>query len=605
MAKEKPAPPPLRESLRHSRATFGLVWSTHRGLTAAVVVLSVVGGVLPGAVAWAGRLIVDAVERAASDPAAQALVVRLILLELALVIGMRVAQRAHGLCLSLLSTLVAEQVNERILEKALTLSLADYETPKVYDELTKARREASYRPIGHFENVIGLVQNALTMGGLGAVLAMLSWWALLGLVLAAVPAFVAELRFDSDAFRLFSWKSEESRRQNYYELVITNAAHAKEVKLFGLGRFFLDKYRAIFWKVWKDDRDLAIRRGLWGLLLGEVGTLVFYGLYASVALRAARGELSLGDMTMYLAAFGQAQSALRALLRQVSSVLDDRLYLATLLSFLARAPEQRTNGHAGKTAGPKPGDGLRFEDVSFAYPGAKEPVLHGITLHLPPRHKLALVGENGAGKTTLIKLMTRLYTPTSGRVLLDGLDLAEWDEEALRQRIGVIFQDFVQYQLTVGENVGIGDVGDIADEKRLDEAAEKGGAREVVAAMPKGFATQLGKWFDEGRELSLGQWQKVALARAFMRTTADILVLDEPTASMDAEAEAKVFARFRDLTTDRTAVLISHRFSTVRMADRIAVLHGGTIVELGSHNELVAQNGRYARLFTLQAQGYR
>jgi ATP-binding cassette subfamily B protein len=603
MAKQKPAPPPVADAIRHSRQTVALVFETNAPLATGMVVLSVVTGLLPAAIAWAARMLVDAVERSANDPTAREGVVRLVAIELGLVLCLHAASRAQRTVSSLLGALVAERVNERILEKALGLELSDYEDPKIYDELTKARREASYRPLAHVDNLIGLFANTLTMLSLGAVLATLSGWAILGLVLASAPAFLAELRFDQDTFRLFSWKSEESRKQNYYELVITNAAHAKEVKLFGLGPMFLAKYRAIFWKLWKDDRDLALRRGLFGFLLGELGTLAHYALYGVVALRAARNEIGLGEMTLYLAAFRQGQGAVGQLLQGVSGVLEDRLYLATLLGFLGHRGHERPEG--GALYGPNPADGLRFDNVSFAYPGADKPVLAGITLHLPPRHKLALVGENGAGKTTLIKLMTRLYRPTGGRVLLDGLDLEAWDQDVLRRRIGVIFQDFVQYQLTVGENIGVGDASAIDDPARLEAAAEKGGAKEVIDSLPKGYATQLGKWFDDGRELSLGQWQKIALSRAFMRTTADVLVLDEPTASMDAEAEAKIFARFRQLAADKTTVLISHRFSTVRMADTIAVLHQGVIEELGSHEELVQKNGRYARLFTLQAQGYR
>ena len=290
-------------------------------------------------------------------------------------------------------------------------------------------------------------------------------------------------------------------------------------------------------------------------------------------------------------------------LHGVGALYDDHLYLQTLFEFLDHENVDRPRGT--HTAGPDREDGVRFEDVSFTYPGASEPALHSITLHLPPRRKLALVGENGAGKTTIIKLLTRLYRPTTGRITLDGLSLEEWDETALRQRLGVIFQDFVQYQLLVGENIGAGDVRAFDDEERWKSAAEKGSASEFIPSLPKGFHTQLGKWFDDGRELSLGQWQKIALSRAFMREDADILVLDEPTASMDAEAEAKIFARFRALTESRTAILISHRFSTVRMADEIAVIEGGTVIEHGSHEDLMQKGGRYARLFTLQAQGYR
>jgi ATP-binding cassette subfamily B protein len=284
-------------------------------------------------------------------------------------------------------------------------------------------------------------------------------------------------------------------------------------------------------------------------------------------------------------------------------IWSDREYLRTLFSFLERTEATGPRGTA--TEGPLPGDGIRFEDVGFSYPGAKSPTLEGVSLHLPARKKLALVGENGAGKTTLIKLLTGLYEPTRGRILLDGRPLQEWDEHTLRRRIGVIFQDFVQYQFTVGENVGVGDVEALEDEARWAKAAELGMATEVIEKLPAGFHTQLGKWFEDGRELSLGQWQKVALSRAFMRQSADILVLDEPTASMDAEAEARIFARFRMLTAGKSAILISHRFSTVRMADEIAVLAGGRVIEQGSHAELMTKNGRYAELFTMQAQGYR
>jgi ATP-binding cassette subfamily B protein len=315
-----------------------------------------------------------------------------------------------------------------------------------------------------------------------------------------------------------------------------------------------------------------------------------------------RRLITLGQMTMYVALFRQGQSAVSAMLAAVGGMYEDNLYLSTLYEYL----ETSVPLPAGSVLrGPHPDDGVRFEDVSFTYPGAEEPALEHVTLHLTPGTSLALVGENGSGKTTLIKLLTRLYAPTSGRIVLDGQDLAHWDETALRERVGVIFQDFARYQMLVGENVGAGDERHFEDEARWRTAAAKGRADDFIDTLPAGYHTQLGKWFRDGRELSGGQWQKIALSRAFMRTRADILVLDEPTAAMDAQAEAEVFEHFRQLARERITILISHRFSTVRMADQILVLNRGRIIERGSHEELMRLNGRYAQLFTLQARGYR
>jgi ATP-binding cassette subfamily B protein len=390
--------------------------------------------------------------------------------------------------------------------------------------------------------------------------------------------------------------------QLYLETVLAREDHAKEVKLFELGPLLLDRYRSIFRKLYAADRDLTIRRDTWGFGLGLVGTLALYGGYAWIAVETVRGVITLGQMTMYLMLFRQGQSAVSASLSAIGGMYEDNLYLSTLYEYL----EQPVLAGDGTIArGPDPGDGVRFEDVTFTYPGAETPALRDISLHIRPGESLALVGENGSGKTTLIKLLTRLYRPTSGRILLDGRDLVEWEDRAIKRRVGVIFQDFARYQLLVGENIGAGDVRDFTDEARWREAAHKGMADPFVRDLPSGYHTQLGKWFREGRELSGGQWQKIALSRAFMRTDADILVLDEPTAAMDAAAEATVFEHFRSLTRDRIAILISHRFSTVRMADQIAVLEEGRIVEHGSHDELLRAGGRYARLFELQARGYR
>ena len=421
------------------------------------------------------------------------------------------------------------------------------------------------------------------------------------LALAAIPAFVSETQFAGEAFRLFKWRTPEKRQQAYLEVVVAREDYAKEVKLLQIGPMLVKRYDEIFKKLYAEDRQLTLRRGGWGFGLGLLSSAALYGAYVWVALAAMASRISLGQMTMYLMVFKQGQSAFSAILSAVGGMYEDNLYLSNLYDFL----DLEVAGSEGQaTEGRSPGDGIRFEQVSFTYPGATNPALHDINLYLPPGSRLALVGHNGSGKTTLIKLLAGLYTPNSGRILLDGTPLLEWEPRALRERIGVIFQDFVRYQFTVGENIGVGDRQRMEDRERLDVAADKGMAKPFIDQMDKGHDTQLGRWFKDGRELSIGQWQKVALSRAFMREEADILVLDEPTAAMDAEAEAEIFQRLADLTQDQVAILISHRFSTVRMADDIVVLDGGKVVEAGDHDQLMALDGRYARMFKLQAAGY-
>ncbi|HEY4239845.1 MAG TPA: ABC transporter ATP-binding protein [Kofleriaceae bacterium] len=586
---------------RYSRRAIGLVWSTNRLLTIGLALGSVLGGVLPGGVAWVGKHLIDAII-AGAKTRDHSDAMMWVGVELGLVLTMAIIQRLLGMARSLLRQQLGQRINVEILEKALTLELTQFEDSELYDKLTRARREASSRPLSLVSQTFELGQSIITLASLGALLAAFSPIALAVLAAAAIPPFVSELKFSGDAFRLSRWRTPETREQMYLETVLANEQHAKEVKLFGLGPRFLQRYRAIFDKLYAGDRAITIKRAVWALVLGAVGTAAFYGMYLWIAFAAIDGAITIGAMTMYVLVFKQAQSAMASALGDIGGMYEDNLYLSNLYEFLD-TPTLAPGGDA--TDGPLPGDGVRFENVAFSYPGSTELALAGVSLHIPPGSKLAIVGENGSGKTTLIKLLTRLYEPTEGRVTLDGRDLREWQPAALHRRIGVIFQDFVRYQLKVGENIGAGDDRAYDDRVRWTDAAERGLAAPIIESLPAQYDTQLGKWFKDGRELSGGQWQKVALARSFMRRDADVLVLDEPTAAMDAEAEVKIFDQFREVTADKIAIVVSHRFSTVRMADEIIVLDKGRIIERGSHQDLVALGGRYATLFNLQAQGYK
>ena len=592
---------------KYSKRALDLVWATSRKLAILLGFFTVLAGALPSGVAWVGARIVDSVLAATRNHAVTGDVDIMpalwwVMAEAVILVFITACHRGITMCTSLLKAKLAHRVNVMILEKALTLELIHFEDSEFYDKLTRARREASSRPLSLVTRTSGLLQNAIAMASFSVLLANFSPWAVVVLIFGGLPAFFAETKFSGDAFRLFRWRAPETRMQTYLETALAREDHAKEVKLFDLGRLLLGRYVAIYEGLYQKDRNLTIRRDVWGFTFTLVSIASLYAAYAWCAVEAVRGTITLGDMTMYIMLFRQGQAAVTASLGAIGGMYEDNLYLSTLYEYLEQPVDEMT-GTA--VSGPDPEAGVQFEDVEFRYPGSDKVAITGINLQIKRGESLALVGENGSGKTTLIKLLTRLYKPTYGRVLLDGRDLQEWDPVILRRRVGVIFQDFVRYQLMVGENIGAGDVREFENRERWADAAAAGKAAPFINEMPAKYETQLGKWFKDGRELSGGQWQKIALSRAFMRHDADILVLDEPTAAMDAAAEAEVFEHFRSLMGKRIAIVISHRFSTVRMADQIVVLDGGRIVERGNHDALMKDDGIYAKLFTLQARGYR
>lgn len=607
----KLAPPPAdkpsllatKALFGHTRRTLALVWASSPSLLVYLTGLSVAGAGLPLGIAYAGKRIIDAV--VLHD---RRLTLSWVAVELALVAFSAATQRAQGLVRSLLGARLGTDVNVQILEKALRLDLQFFEDAEFYDKLTRARREASSRPVALLSESFALVQNAVTLVGYAVMLAHFSPWIVLGLLLATLPATLSEMRYSKIAFRIRNWRSPESRKLLYLEHVLANDQHVKEVKLFGIGPHLLDRYRALAESFFEEDKKLAIRRAFLTHAFSLIGTFAFYATYAVMAVAAALSRITLGNLTLYVVSLRQGQQAFQSVLSGIGNLYEHNLYMSNLFGYieLAEASELREHERATKRlAVPlSTGAGIRFENVGFRYPNKEAWALRHLNLEIAAGDSIALVGENGAGKTTFVKLLAGLYEPTEGRIILDGRDLSTWDPEQLRRRFGVLFQDFNKYQLKLRENIGLGSVDHLGDELRIERAAERGGASALVSALPGGLDASLGSWFEKGSELSGGQWQKVALARAFMREDADILVLDEPTAALDAESEHAVFERFRELAIGRTTIVISHRFPTVRMAKTIIVLEHGQVVEQGSHAALLAQNGKYAHMFNLQAQGY-
>jgi ATP-binding cassette subfamily B protein len=631
-APKQPLGVALRESARFIRRALGLVWQASPALTLAYGALALVAALLGPAIALAGKRIVDAVVAGV-----RADTLHWVVVELGLVVAQASVARGSGLVRSVLGSRLGNDINIAILERAQRLELRHFEDPEFYDRLTRARREASSRPLSLVSETVSLVQALLTLAGYAALLVRFSGWVVLVLMIATVPATIAEMKYSKQGFRMRNWRSPDARRLNYLEYILANDKHAKEMKLFGLGPLFLGRYKDLAEQFHREDTRLMVRRTIVTYALSLFATVAFYGAYAAMAALAALGRLTLGNMTMYVLAFRSGQQSFQSILSGIGSIYEHNLYMSNLFSYLdadldavlelpgengastplelamstngatklgATAPVDPPSQSNGATAAFDGERGIRLLDVSFRYPGQRKWVLRHVDLFIPEGQSVAIVGQNGAGKTTLIKLLSRLYHPTEGRILLDGKDLEDWNSDALLARFGVVFQDFNQYQLKFGENVGVGAVAHLDDEARILRATDQGGAAPLLAGLTEGIETPLGRWFAKGAELSGGQWQKIALSRGFMREDADILVLDEPTAALDAEAEHAVFERFQQLTQDRTTIIISHRFPTVRMADRILVIEDGVILEDGTHDELLTAAKTYARLYRLQAQGY-
>jgi ATP-binding cassette subfamily B protein len=589
--------------------SLALVWRSSPGGTIAIAVLTVAAAAFPPAIAYVGKIIVDGVvaERglATALQATRWPLTLWVAVEMGFLVASSLTERTLTLVRTVTGGRLGTDVNAMILDKALTLKLQHFEDSELYDKLTRARREASTRPLALMQATFDILRQAVSLAAYMALLVAFSPLLVVALLLATIPAFVVETRFSAIGFNMRKWRSPEGRRLSYLESVLTSDGHAKEVKVFGLGDSLRERYRVLAESFQEENRQLAVRRTYWGWGLSLISIAAFYTCYALIVAATVRGHLSLGDMTLYVVAFRQGQQSFQSALSGIAGMYEHALYMSNLFEYL-NIPvdsEGRTAGMAGPI---RLGErGIRFVNVGFRYPGASEWALHGLDVFIPSGQSLALVGENGAGKTTFVKLLTRLYEPTEGSVMLDGKDLRDWEESARRRRIGVIFQDFARYQFPLRDNIGLGSLEHLQDDARIYDAVERAAAREVVDRLPLGLDTQLGRWFEGGVELSGGEWQKVALSRAFIRTDADILVLDEPTASLDAEAEHAVFQRFRALAEGRTTIVVSHRFPTVRMADRILVLQAGRMIEHGTHAELLAMQGRYAHLFALQAQGYR
>jgi ATP-binding cassette, subfamily B, bacterial len=582
---------------------FKLIWQTSPKMAFGNAILRIIKSAIPLAMLYVAKLIIDEVIRLSQTTAEDGMVYLLTLIgiEFGLAILSDLLNRAIALLDSLLGDLFSNQTSVRLMEHAASLDLDQFEDSEFYDKLERARRQTLSRTV-LMSQVLGQVQDIITMLFLGIGVVAFAPWLILLLVIAVIPAFLGETHFNEKSYSLVHGWTPERRELDYLRYTGASDETAKEVKIFGLSNFLTDRFRVLSDKYYQENKKLAVKRAGWGSFFAAIGSAGYYAAYIFIIYRTVAGALTIGDLTFLAGSFTRLRGLLESVLNKFSSIAEGSLYLKDFFEFFQLKPKINSNNVS--TPFPDPiKDGFVFENVGFRYEKSEKWAIRGLNFHLRAGEKLALVGENGAGKTTFVKLLSRLYDPTEGRILLDGVDLKEYDPEELRKQTGVIFQDFVKFQMTAGTNIAVGQIQALPDKEKIETSAVLSLADPVIKGLPMQYEQMIGRRFANGVDLSGGQWQKIALGRAYMRD-AQLLILDEPTAALDARAEHEVFERFAQLTKGKTAVLISHRFSTVRMADRILVLENGMLKEFGTHQELLEKQGRYAELFQLQAAGY-
>jgi ATP-binding cassette subfamily B protein len=599
--------PSLKEkfaALKNLPRFFALVWQTNRWLTIANALLRIAKSAMPVAMLYIGKLIIDEVVGLSSGKpgSSDTYLWELVAAEFGLAILSDALSRAISLVDSMLGVQFSNHTSITIMEHAATLDLDQFEDSTFYDKLERARQQTVGRTV-LLSQVLTQVQDFITMGFLAAGLMTFNPWLILLLIIAIVPAFLGESYFNDRSYALSRGQTPERRELDYVRYLGASDETAKEVKIFNLSGFLIDRFKTLSHKFYIDNKKLTIKRSLWGTVFAIIGSVGYYTAYVIMILKTARGQLSIGDLTFLAGSFRQLRALLEGILNRFTSVSQGAIYLRDFFDFFEIEPKIKVSGNP--LPFPKPiKQGFRFENVGFRYLHSDRWANRHLNFTLHPREKLALVGENGAGKTTLVKLLARLYDPVEGRILLDGVDLREYDLKDLRLNMGIIFQDYLRYQMSFAQNIAVGNIAEEKNRPLIKTAAEKSLADLLALKLPEQYDQALGRRFNNGVELSGGEWQKIALARAYMKD-AQLLILDEPTSALDARAEYEVFQRFAELTKGKSAVLISHRFSTVRMADRILVLEKGQLIESGTHEELLEQEGRYAELFQLQAKGYR